>query len=223
MTIYEVTVEVLDSMAYTMPQMREFLSERTRKTALTAINAFTDNEYNWDGRIPEDLCMDCGMTKMVLSCPEWDYVIKIPFICDTSLGAEIDYCEVEAMNYELAEKFGLEHHFAACKRLPAYHFCSVDYDGDFAVIDIPLYMMEFAEVDEIATEDLCSDCYICDSADFSDDQKDAARIFSNYYTDSEVEDLVAFIDDNGINDIHGLNVGYIGGFPVLIDYSGYMG
>lgn len=223
MTNYEVAVEILDNMAYTMPQMRDFLSERSRGTALTAINAFTDNEYNWEGRIPEDLRLDCGMTKMVFSCPEWDYVIKIPFICDTALGAEVDYCEVEAMNYELAKEFGLEHHFASCERLPAYHFYSMDYDGDSVVIDIPLYMMEFAEVDVECTEDLYSDCYICDSDDFSDDQKDAARIFGNYYTDSEVEDLVSFINDNGINDIHGFNIGYINGIPVLIDYSGYMG
>lgn len=219
MTNYEVAVDVLDRLTYVMPQMKDFLSDRNRSNGLKVENNFAPSIFEE----LDDIMIYCGMTKMAIVVEDFDYVIKIPFVIETHLGTDADYCEIEYENYKLAKEYGLARHFAACERLPAYHFYSVDYDGDSVVIDIPLYIMEFAEVDEECTESLCSDCYICDSDDFSDDQKDAARIFSNYYTDDEVEDLVAFMADNAITDIHCGNIGYINGVPVLIDYSGYMG
>lgn len=45
--------------------------------------------------------------------------------------------------------------------------------------------------------------------------------FSKAYTEEEYKKLVAFLEKEGINDLHCGNVGMINGKPVLIDYCGY--
>jgi hypothetical protein len=45
--------------------------------------------------------------------------------------------------------------------------------------------------------------------------------FIKLYGEKEFLRLCLFLEEEGINDLHEKNVGYIDGRPVLFDYSGY--
>lgn len=43
------------------------------------------------------------------------------------------------------------------------------------------------------------------------------------YGKRKIKALCQFIKDEGINDLHGHNIGYLNGKPILLDFCGYYG
>ena len=166
---------------------------------------------------------DYGATKGVIIFEDLGFVIKIPFgaSCDCEFyGADCDngwdYCEAEVNKYEFANKNDLNQCFAETKII-AY------IDG------YPIYIQEFAtmfdkdngassnhtkdDMEKIA--DLCEDNnYECFNTSWLSD------VF-NFFGEKVFYQLMNFISDVDINDLHNGNIGYIGMRPVLVDYSSY--
>lgn len=177
--------------------------------------------------------IETGASKVVViprsDCP---YVIKIPmsgvqmteYDCDG--GEEVvakyfkgadsedgwDYCQAEVNYYELAEEAGMEKYFAATIKWK-------DTKGGY-----PLYLQEkvewFSHVEpsrksmDLAKVNCCGDIRL--------DNVEWIAAFLDWYGLDEYKKLLAFIENWGINDLHGGNIGYRkNGAPVIFDYSGW--
>ena len=224
MNIYDAK-ELLRTMADKYYYMRMFLMNRNKKD-LRKLQNELENRYGyfyWENGAECDV--KCGATKAVFIPPEHDYVIKIPLKEED--GNETNYCKIEEENYQYACGCGLERYFAPCQDSFTYHYDPVDYD-DYSyslIIDIPVYIMEYADVNPIENSqyESQSNLYSMSSeyVEYTYDELDIIRIFSNFYSDNEIEELLFFLQVYSINDIHDANIGMLNGFPVLIDYSGY--
>ena len=166
---------------------------------------------------------DYGATKGVIVFKELGFVIKIPFGAsseDAFYGADCDngwdYCRAEVNKYEFAYQNDLDQCFAETRPI-------ADIDG------YPIYIQEFAimfdkdngassnhtkdDMEKIA--DLCEDNnYECFNTSWLSD------VF-NFFGEKVFYQLMNFISDVDINDLHNGNIGYIGMRPVLVDYSSY--
>lgn len=162
----------------------------------------------------------CGCTKAVIIIG--NNVVKIPFNIED--GRFHNYCHEEVLNYQKAIECGTQDFLCPCEYIGRFRWRFLD-----KTYNIPLYVMERADIDEERTENTSGDFFSrsdSDSnynsySDFSDDECNVARVFSSYYDDSDIFQLIQFLNDWGINDIHSGNIGFIEDRPVLIDYSGY--
>lgn len=189
-------------------------------------------------KLPEGWDMKNGCTKCVIIPPGgYDYVVKIPFSCDSSEEDDDcefhsalspltneegwDYCSVEADTYFLAKQEGIDMFFAETR-----------YIGDYN--NYPIYVQERCEgvhkeetdtVKSPATPDLkrraeklqddLSSIYIF-TRDFL-----AAALF--VYGEELIKKLNNFIEEYAVGDLHTENYGYQYGtfVPIIYDYSGY--
>lgn len=164
-----------------------------------------------------------GVTKIVLvSKLLSDWIIKIPFLYEDGYTKKRDYCRLEAHNYERAVLNGLEDYFAG--EFFFKYFCG-----------IPIYIQERVDCDpERVSSTLESEgnwdshCYwrttngntYFDSS-AANDMDDEDRLVSIY---GENWDLIRFLNDNSINDLHCGNFGITkDNRLIIIDYSGYWG
>lgn len=188
---------------------------------------------NYKGKVS----YETGATKGVLIFEDLNFVIKIPFKYGSDhryygsyegyneysgmyRGAECpngwDYCEVETIKYENAEDYDVSDCFAKTELIGTI-------DG------YPIYKQEFATIysnsngstschtrdDEEKVEKYCDDnCYDCFNIDWLSD----AFI---YFGEKKFCQLMQFIRDFNIADLHSHNLGYIGMKPVLVDYSSF--
>ena len=148
-----------------------------------------------------------GATKGVFIFPDNDYVFKI----------ELDSgcCKREEEIYEEAEEAGLERFFAK----------TVLYDiiNGVEIYAQPKLITPAFDKDEtvdlsLAALELLNSCNdyngLCDNTLFEE--------FYITYDISLLEQLIDFINDNDINDLHSNNIGYtVKNEPVFIDYGGY--
>jgi hypothetical protein len=165
-----------------------------------------------------------GMTKLViLDNLNTRWVIKTDLCGDDYK----EYCKLEARNYNRACKQNIEECFAA-----TYYFASVK-GFDFIIQervtiddgynDEVFYQYVSRDIDPSEYED--KDEYREKISDMAYDMNDEERIYamldeSGYNFD--IEEIVRFIDDNDINDLHAGNWGVTAdGFTVMVDYSGY--
>lgn len=168
----------------------------------------------------KELAVDSGCTKGVIISDNLNYVIKVPFLADH----EIDYCAKEVQVYQKAIEEGIEEFFA-----PSY--CIGTYK------DVPIYIMEKAEIDGVRLKELGVDIYRKthkvkkDSYDdweiydnhFSgyENRRLVKYLFNYYYSNpAKVDKLLSFLDKEYINDIHAYNIGLHDNKTILIDYSG---
>lgn len=167
---------------------------------------------------------ETGATKGVLIFEDLNFVIKIPFRYGSDYrmlrGAECpngwDYCEVETIKYENAEDYNVSNCFAKTELIGT-------------IDDYPIYKQEFATIysnsdsstsshtreDEEKVEKYCDDnCYDCFNTYWLSDA-------FMYFGEKKFCQLMQFIQDFNIADLHSHNLGYIGMRPVLVDYSSF--
>lgn len=177
--------------------------------------------------LPEDFKYKyaIGATKLCIIPENEKYVIKIPFNGESGLfnGLEKffyatkddryrwDYCLEEVLVYNLAK---LERvHDAFCKtRMIGF------------VKEHPIYIQQKAEIfkSKKGKEHFnhFSDEY-CDRYDFYCFNTEWIADAIKYYGTKKFNQIMIFLKNNNIEDLHDENIGYIGEKPVLIDYSNY--
>ena len=155
-----------------------------------------------------------GATKIVFIDLSDDYVLKIPM-------GKVDFCAIEVENYtKISTKY------------PEYakYLAECWYAGNFSTDDreIPMYIMQRADIDPDRVSDISYKSYISNNPDDPDgddyywDESDIA--YDCLYTiyGNVVSKLYEIFNEFDINDIHTSNIGFIaGGKPVIIDYSGF--
>lgn len=154
-----------------------------------------------------------GMTKICIGHDDLDgWVIKTSFRCDYSN----DYTKREYENYCAAKENGLGYYFPETVFLGEYNGWS-------------FYVQELADCsDEAITSDWYDrlrDRYDEDGEEYEEedlwyavenlDDKERVNLF---FCD---EDLICFLRERHINDLHEGNFGYIGGRAVIVDFSGF--
>ncbi|NLE06100.1 MAG: hypothetical protein GX638_15040 [Crenarchaeota archaeon] len=175
----------------------------------------------------ENLQFFSGISKGVIYAPGMpQYVIKIPFL--SNWGE--DYCRIEVAMYQEAKKENLERFFAASDFL-------MYYGAD----KLPVYIMEYMRVNgvyidrsgkQILTQK-SEDVGEVKSLDFGSDEPPTGRstgkcihylteaYLSSILPEDDFKELVDFLEELSINDIHSNNVGFREDHSVgLIDYSG---
>lgn len=188
---------------------------------------FADIEDELSNNNTENLQFFYGISKGVIYAPGMpQYVIKIPFL--SNWGE--DYCRIEVAMYQEAKKENLERFFAASDFL-------MYYGAD----QLPVYIMEYMRVngdyiDKSGEEILTSrskDVGEVKSSDFESDEPPTGRstdkciddlteaYLSSILPEDDFKELVDFLEELSINDIHSNNVGFREDHSVgLIDYSG---
>lgn len=187
----------------------EFLNTRTKK-------AYMDWNRSCDyGSTYCDYCeIASGATKLVIIADNSDYVLKIPF------SDYVDHCELEAENYHLAQKEGVEWAFAECDFLFDFaNFVNVENN-------VPVYVMERCEIGEQVLFDYLgeSGSHLYDeytSGGYSGGECDIEEFLEEEFGE-DFSAYIEFKEDHDITDIHEENVGLSSrGTWVLTDYSGY--
>ena len=173
-------------------------------------------EYSAASNLAFDLNLEIqyGATKIVFIDLSDDYVLKVPM-------GKVDFCAIEVENYI---KISTEY--------PEYakYLAECWYAGNFSTDDreIPMYIMQRADIDPDRVSDISYKSYISNNPDdpggddYYWDESDIA--YDCLYTiyGNVVSKLYEIFNEFDINDIHTSNIGFIaGGKPVVIDYSGY--
>ena len=203
---------------------------------------------SWTWYNNEDYTVDSGASKVVLVFTNSDYVVKIPFKgdcdnydcenscnrdrscsrcsrrvseenCDEFTGARIgeseyswDYCAAEQFFYEKAVIAGVEEFFI--KTI----FIGV-FDGH------PIYLQEKVEVygysSKTKSSEQSKEIFMKKFRHSEIQNADFGGLLVDCYGEERVNQLVEFLSEVGISDLHSSNVGIRANRPVLFDYSGY--
>ena len=132
-----------------------------------------------------------------------------------------DYCEQEAIRYSLAKKEGFERFLAETRRI-GY----IELTEDFL---LPVYVQVKAQ--EIWNQRSGEHCFSKLPAEEQDKVRDSLDCYDapmawvydcgQHVGKEAMEAFWEFCANADIDDLHGGNVGYINGTPVLIDYSSF--
>ena len=174
------------------------------------------------------LSFACGASKFCIIDEESDWVIKISFDCSYDVedeDMEVDYCKRELYNYEKACEAGLEKYFATIFKIG-------EIDG------IEIYLQEKLEANDGTIDDVeqlfydyvyANDQEYYDEIEDEDDRNSA--VWEDIYDMSIgerveaifgfIKELIRFIEEYEINDLHSANYGYRGSELVIMDYSGW--
>lgn len=156
----------------------------------------------------EDFIMKRGASKIVFCFFDKNYVLKIP------ISSRYDnYCQIELNNYKAAVNRGIEECFAFCEKV-------MDYNS------IPIYMMEYANVDEDILAENAYESYSSRGASEKYEEASGEEMVyevMSYYYEENFNMVIDFLDEFNIGDLHSENIGFICGRPVYIDYSGWEG
>ena len=173
-------------------------------------------EYSAASNLAFDLDLEIhyGATKIVFIDLSDDYVLKVPM-------GKVDFCAIEVENYT---KISIKY--------PEYakYLAECWYAGNFSTNEkeIPMYIMQRADIDPDRVSDISYKSYISNNPDDPDgdeyywDESDIA--YDCLYTiyGDVVSKLYEIFDEFDINDIHTSNIGFMAeDEPVVIDYSGY--
>lgn len=160
-----------------------------------------------------------GMTKFVIGFPDLGVVCKVPFKRNRE-GFDKDFCALEAENYERAIEAGIESYFARC-------------ESAFEINGVQFYLQEYVpECDaKITAErfvevlpDEAQDYGIIDESGelYMDIDEDAMEmLFEAEWGFDATCEVIGFVRDHDINDLHSGNVGFTERGLVIVDYSGY--
>lgn len=129
-----------------------------------------------------------------------------------------NYATLEYNNYRLAEEAGL-----------AIYFPVMIYLGEFA--GVPFYLQQMAECyeDQVASDwyERLRDSYEENEEEYSDNdlwnEIDSMTDDDRAYLTFHDAELVGFLRERHINDLHEGNFGYIGDRMVIVDFSGWRG
>ena len=200
----------------------------------------------WTWYNNEDYTVDSGASKVVLVFTNSDYVVKIPFKgdlhdcedscnrscscsqcsrrsmvekCDEFTGARIgeseyswDYCAAEQFFYEKAVVAEVEEFFIKTIFIG-------EFDGH------PIYLQEKVEVygydSQTKSSEQSKEIFMKKFRHSEIQNEDFGGLLVDYYGEERVNQLVEFLSEVGISDLHSSNVGIRANRPVLFDYSGY--
>lgn len=173
-----------------------------------------------------------GATKCVIIPYGCSYVIKMPIkgiryeeynededegeiiyreYCNSNSEPRWNYCEAEALNYELAKEYGVEEFFAKT------------FYWKMTMGDYPLYLQEKVQSCRDGKPSARSSTLACNyyNERIIEDELWLA-FFIDWYGIDNLEKLMNFLAEEGINDLCDRNLGYKeSGAPVIFDYSGY--
>ena len=138
-------------------------------------------------------------------------VVKIPFLHEVGED-DLDYCQIEERNYQLAVEEGVERFFApmeyltTCKGMSLYVMQYANVDTDYVSQSVETYLDETGK-----------------TVDWSDRGAQTGELFLEQYLDHEdFLELTKFLNKWSIGDLHEANVGFLeDNSIVLIDYSDY--
>ena len=191
----------------------EYFNKNEIDLSLCSNYAFDSNGDLWEGLTTANFFnFYFGATKGVIVPKAYNFVFKFDL---QSEGLSEEYCEIEEDNYTKARKRNLGFCFAKCSYFDTYNGVDIyvqpkiDYEADWD--------------SNTLTEMQKSTCskYI-DSSDIASRMSEQWMIdFIEYYNEGTFNFLLRFLEDNGINDLHPGNLGYMKGRPVIFDYSGY--
>lgn len=184
---------------------------------------------------------DAGATKLVLTPPQADFVIKIPFtgteyVEDVENGIfpyypfeganepeGWDYCEAELICFNDALSEGVEDYFLPIEFIgfvqghPIYIQKKAKTLHDTKICYIEGLLKDSNEYKQAqSTKELCRelDIYCFNAVWLSD--------FVNHFGKDALKLLDTFLEDYHIYDLHSHNIGYtLDGVPVIIDYGDY--
>ena len=160
-------------------------------------------------------CFSTGMTKVCISHDDLEgWVLKVGF----TRAVSQDYARKEYEVYCLAKEAGLSYYFPETIYLG--HFCG-----------IPFYIQKKAECRE---DNISADWYerLTERYDTYGEEYNDDDIWNIIYDMDDYdkamlcfgdEDLADFLMKNHVGDLHEGNFGYIRGYLVIVDFSGYMG
>lgn len=180
-----------------------------------------------------NLEMMSGATKVCIVADGLDWVIKFSFIREThphyvETESTENYCEREARYFQIAQKRHLDKYLAATYEV-----------GEIA--GVKMFLQERAEPDTDKIDMICQTYIEDNSLNFGIDREsyDSDEAFQEAVSDSaswmeeedricaivgECDELIDFIDEFEINDLHSGNWGTTSdGRIVIFDYSGYNG
>lgn len=207
------------------------LNETEFGTVLDFYRGEMEYRDSWLNEIEDEFGIEVsrGETKLVVFSPALnDWVLKIPCL-SYYLGAEVDFCKIEVLNYEKAEKAHLEKFFVPTR-----------FVGEF--FGIPVYAQKKVECEECTVSESFYEWAErnTDKNDYDDEEVFYDVVYSRsmnmclseiltalYETEEnvsgeEIDELFRFCLRNEINDLHSGNWGYTEErFPVCVDYSGF--
>ena len=198
-------------------------------------------------KLGDDIYIDSGVSKAVLLIKGLNKVVKIPFnsifdedsydeaikceeVCEDpkiedfmfdfeyantdnkALTSSWDYCALESCIYELAEEEGLELYFAEEYRYNAKLPWRI-------YIQTRCEMLE--EDDRYSDQELSKISTYCTKNNLFCFNRYWIADFISAYGEEEFKRLSDFLTKYRIKDLHGGNLGYLDGLPVLVDYSCY--
>lgn len=148
---------------------------------------------------PYDLFLTTGMCRAVLISNSLDTVIKI-----SDYGTDVvDYNHSEISNYQKAIANKVDNYFCRCESLGTRDKFSIEIMEKVEPMDEDEISEEFYGDEEPPEDFGCEDWVLYE-------------IFENS------SELLGFLNDEGINDIHLGNIGYNrDGDVVILDYAGY--
>lgn len=169
-----------------------------------------------------------GASKYVIFPCKKDYVVKIPFNGEFSywydtkkdeemtdfIKREIDYCSIEASIYADAVVSGLDEFFAKTK------YYGVTFNGT------PFYIsekvIEFYAGKEKSKNPSNESKQKAIKYIVNDLNQDWIARAIEWYGEYKVKELIIFLVEEGVNDLHSNNLGFRkNGAPVILDYSGF--
>jgi hypothetical protein len=206
---YKITPEVF------MTQIKDFLKEKD--ICLDEIT-FDDIDYEHDNALPlfhmaPVAYFEYGATRgAFIPCVGSDFVFKFDFD-----KLEENYCRREADIYLDASMKNLDKYFA-----------SINF---YATLNnTPVYIQEYVDETcwdrsvEVSKEEIDKVVTLCNKTSYSktaDISPCWILDFIKLYGEDELLRLFLFLEEEGVNDLHDRNVGYIHNKPVLFDYSGF--
>lgn len=123
-----------------------------------------------------------------------------------------DYCASEQFFYEKAVVAGVEE-----------FFIKTIFIGEFN--EHPIYLQEKVEVygynSQTKSSEQSKEIFIKRFCRSEIQSEDFGGLLVEYYGEDKVNQLVEFLSEVGISDLHNSNVGIRANRPVLFDYSGY--
>lgn len=172
----------------------------------------------------------CSKHNGYISCGSY----KVCLLIDKGLGREYvlkfskefedddeNPCELEVEFFNEADREGLSRFFAE-----TFYLGNLEINN---VISTPLYAAARHDVDEdyvfsmegsIDKDEFYTKDYNYDDFESCFSEEGVLDCFAESYSIEDIEKLIVFLDDNGICDIHGANIGFDNWKnPVIIDYS----
>lgn len=166
----------------------------------------------------EDFYYDAGCTRGCF-IPMTDYAdIVLKFNFD---NVSDDYCEAEVRHFKRAKLHGLDDIFTKMVKIGTRDGIDV-----YACERVSETSTHYGDVSPQLSRYLRKTTF-----SEGEDKKYPVGVFRNieywlkefvrYYGAKKYFDFVKFIKEEGINDLHGGNVGYINNRPVVFDYGGF--